>query len=99
MPKAIAAWALLGVVTHWDSIIKGGTVSPTDAYVQFMEGCKQDLENAKALYIKDPKKIEFNTPPAITHLISNGMYESDEFVTVTEVCTIIDISEAQLKSI
>ena len=98
IPKAIAAWALLGVVTHWNDIIKAGSLTPTDAYVKFMEACKQDMEKAKALYIKDPSKIEYNTPPAITHLISNGMYESDEFVTVTEVCTVIDISEAQLKS-
>ena len=50
------------------------------------------------MYITDPTKIEYNTPPAIAHLICNGMYDADKFVSVKEVCTIIDISEAQLKS-
>lgn len=98
IPKAIAAWALLGVVTHWDKIISAGTVSLTDAYETFMKSCKKDMENAKALYITDPTKIEYNTPPAIAHLICNGMYEADEYVTVKEVCTLIDSSEIQLKT-
>lgn len=98
VPKAIATWALLGIVENWDEIIEAGVVSPVDAYVKFMESSKKDLEKAEAMYITDPTKIEYNTPPAITHLIGNEMYQASEFVTVKEVCTVIDYSEAQLKT-
>lgn len=96
--KVLAAWSLAGVVTQWDSICKGGSLSRVDAYVQMMEGIQADLEKARDLLVTQPDKIQFNTPPTTTHLLSNGMHKTNPFVTVKEVCTVVDFSEVQLKA-
>ena len=97
MPGAIAAWSLLGVVTHWESIIKAGTIDPIKAYETMMESIQGDLEKAREMHITDPKKVQFNAPPATAHLISNGLYQAGKFVSVQGVCTVIDHTESQIK--
>lgn len=98
IPKVLAAWALLGVITEWNSIVKAGSISPTDAYIQMMESIQGYLEDARDMLVTQPDKIEFNTPPTTTHLLSNGMHKTNPFVTVKEVCTVVDFSEVQLKA-
>jgi hypothetical protein len=97
LPDAIAAWALLGVVLNWDSIIQGGTISPEDAYVDMMNSIQKDLESAEDIKITEPDKVQYNTPPAITHSIGIGLYKTNKYVSIKEVCTVIDISETQIK--
>ena len=63
-----------------------------------MEGIQADLEKARDLLVTQPDKIQFNTPPTTTHLLSNGMHKTNPFVTVKEVCTVVDFSEVQLKA-
>lgn len=96
-PIAIAAWALFDVFTHYDKILKEGTLSAVDAYVLMMESIQDDLENDRNITVKQKDKIEYNTPPAITHLMSIGMYQPGQFVSVQEVCTLVDFCEVQLK--
>ncbi|HRG80165.1 MAG TPA: hypothetical protein PL167_11165, partial [Cyclobacteriaceae bacterium] len=98
IPKVLAAWALLGVITQWNSIIKAGSISPTDAYIHMMESVQGYLEDARDMLVTQPDKIEFNTPPTTTHLLSNGMHKTNPFITVKEVCTVVDFSEVQLKA-
>ena len=98
VPEALAAWALISVVEKWDEIIKAGTVPPMEAYNVMMENIQSEIDIAKEILVTNPAKIEYNAPPAIVHGICNGIYESNEFVTVEEVCTVIDYSQLQLKN-
>ena len=98
VPEALAAWALISVVEKWDEIIKAGAVPPMVAYNVMMENIQSEIDIAKEILVTNPAKIEYNTPPAIVHGICNGIYESNEFVTVEEVCTVIDYSQLQLKN-
>ncbi len=97
-PTGLATWALWGVITDWDKILKAGAIAPADAYVQLMESIQTDLENAREMLVTAPDKVEFYAPPATTHLLSNGMLTTSPLITVKEVCTIVDFSELQLKS-
>ncbi|TFV97506.1 hypothetical protein E4S40_02295 [Algoriphagus kandeliae] len=96
-PIAIATWALFDVAIHYEKIIAGGVVQPTDAYVEMMKKIQADLEKDRDVNVHKENKIEYNTPPAITHLMSIGMYQPGKFVTVREVCTVVDFAEVQLK--
>ena len=98
VPEALAAWALISVVEKWDEIIKAGTVPPMEAYNVMMENIQIEIDIAKEILVTNPAKIEYNAPPAIIHGICNGIYKSNEFVTVEEVCTVIDYSQLQLKN-
>lgn len=98
VPEALAAWALISVVEKWDEIIKAGAVPPMVAYNVMMENIQSEIDIAKEISVTNPDKIEYNAPPAIIHGICNGIYESNEFVTVEEVCTVIDFSQLQLKN-
>lgn len=98
VPEALAAWALISVVEKWDEIIKAGAVPPMVAYNVMMENIQSEIDIAKEILVTNPAKIEYNAPPAIIHGICNGIYESNEFVTVEEVCTVIDYSQLQLKN-
>ena len=98
VPEALAAWALISVVEKWDEIIKAGAVPPMVAYNVMMENIQSEIDIAKEILVTNPAKIEYNAPPAIIHGICNGIYKSNEFVTVEEVCTVIDYSQLQLKN-
>lgn len=96
--QVLAAWSLLDVINQWDAIVKAEPVTPIDAYVTLMESIQADLEKAREMLVTEPDKIQFNTPPTTTHLLSNGMHKTNPRITVKEVCTIIDSSEIQLKA-
>ncbi len=98
LPEGLSAWALLGVIFNWDKIINGGAIDPIKAYEQFYLDVQNDLQNADDMLISGPEYVEFYTPPAIVHSICNGIYKTNPFVKIKEVCTIIDYSESQLKS-
>ena len=98
LPEVLAAWALLGVVTHWDVILAGGTIDSVVAYEEFYTDVQKDLQKAREMLITGPDKVQFYTPPGMVHLICNGIYESNPFVTVKEVCTIINYTESQIKN-
>ncbi len=95
--KVLAAWSLIEVVTQWSSIIKAGSIAPVDAYVKMMEAIQTDLDNARDMVVTQPDRIQFNTPPTTTHLLSNGMHKTNSFITVKEVCTVVDFGDVQLK--
>ena len=95
--KVLAAWALMGVVSQWSSIVKAGSVAPVDAYVKMMESIHTDLEKVRDMVVTQPDRIQFNTPPTTTHLLSNGMHKTNPFITVKEVCTVVDFNDVQLK--
>ncbi len=97
VPEALAAWSLIKVVEQWNSIIQAGSVEPLEAYNTMMENIQRNVEISRDLLVTNPSKIEYNTPPAIIHGICNGIYEANEFVSVQEVCTIVDFSQLQLK--
>jgi len=96
IPEALAAWSLIDVVDQWETIINEQPLSSQEAYEQMMASIQADIEKAREILVTEPNKIEFNTPPAITHLICNAMYHSHDLVTVREVCTIVDHTEIQL---
>lgn len=98
VPEALAAWALITVVENWDCIIDQGSIAPIDAYNTMMESIQDEIEVARNLLVTNPIKIEYNAPPAILHGICNGIYEANEFVSVREVCTVVDFSQLQLKT-
>jgi hypothetical protein len=98
LPEAIAAWALLGVVEQWKSILDAGTVNPVRAYEDFYDSVQANLEKAREMMITDPDKVQFYTPPGMVHLICNGIYRANPFIEIKEVCTAIDVSEIQLKN-
>jgi len=97
-PDLLALIALLGVVYDWEEIIKEGSIPAEQAYAQLMQSIQKDLEEAREIVETDPSKIQYNAPPAITHLISIGMYQSNPLVSVKEVCTVVDHSNLQLKA-
>lgn len=96
-PIAIAAWAMFDVAVQFEKIVAAGIIPPTDAYVQMMESIQGDLAKDRAVNVRKKDKIEYNTPPAITHLMSIGMYSPGQYVSVREVCTVVDFAEVQLK--
>jgi hypothetical protein len=97
LPEALAAWALISVVKQWNEILEAGSTLPIDAYNTVMENIQNDVEIARELLVTNSMKIEYNAPPAILHGICNGIYEANEFVSVEEVCTIVDFSQLQTK--
>ena len=98
LPEVMAAWALLGVVTNWKSIVEGGAIDPVDAYEEFYTNVQKDLQIARDMLITSPDKVQFYTPPGMVHLICNGIYQANPFISVREVCTVINYTESQIKN-
>jgi len=97
VPAALAAWSMLKTVTHWPAIIIAGSVAPETAYVDMMKTIESQIARAEDYVVSDPEKIQYNTLPAIIHQIAIGMHPAGKFISVKEVCTVLDMSELELK--
>ncbi|MBN2653164.1 MAG: hypothetical protein JXR63_12365 [Spirochaetales bacterium] len=96
-PAIIATWSLLTVIENWENLMNSNPLTTEQAYEQLMESIQSDIEKARRYEGKSRHDIEFFTPPAIIHMISVGMFESNKFVKIHEICTIIDTKELEIK--
>jgi hypothetical protein len=97
LPAALSVWALVKADRHWQEILDAGSVTPEAAYDDMMKSIIENIDTAEDYVVTDPAKVQYNVFPAIVHQICIGMHSAGKFVNVKEVCTIMDMSELELK--
>ncbi len=96
-PNVLVWISLARVRDNWGSIIASGQVPMATAYVDFMDAIQGDIEKARDMVVRDARGIEFNTPPAIGHMIGIGMFPCNALVSVKPVVTVMNYTELERK--
>ena len=94
-PELLAWFSMMRVRQNWDSIMAGGAVPIATAYVDFMNEVQGELEKARNLVVSRPGRIQYNTPPALAHLVGTKMFASSQFVSLETVVTVMDHNELE----
>lgn len=97
MPEVLAWLALERVREDWNAIIAGGAVPLATAYVDFMNAVSAAFAKDRAKVVSSPAGIQFNTPPAIGHMIGTGMFPCNQLVSLAPVLTVMNYSELERK--
>jgi len=97
-PEFLAWWSLWQVRKNWATIISKPSISPNDAYEWLKTAVSSLFENARKIVATQEDKIQYNTPPAIAHMIGIGMFAKNQHIQMKTVCTVMDHSELEPKS-
>lgn len=98
LPELLAWWAMKAVRQHWQTIIASPAALQEEAYQWLKENAKEKLNTARQIVTTKEDKIQFNTPPAIAHMIGVGLFDKNPHIELKTVCTVMDFSELELKT-
>jgi hypothetical protein len=97
MPAVLAGWSLLTVIEQWHKLMEVEPLTNNQAYEILMESVQKDLQNADSYVGPKRTDIEFLVPPALFHMVCIGMHNSNRFIKLEEICTVMDQKEMELK--
>lgn len=96
-PELLAWWALWKVRQNWSDLAKGPKLTPEKAYDWLKGAVYAKFEEAREIVAPTATGIQFNTPPAIAHMIGIGMFAKNEHIQMKTICTVMDHSELEPK--
>jgi len=97
-PEYLAWWSLLKVRENWSTIITKQSVTLEEAYEWMRIEVKSMFEDARNVIAPTEEAIQFNTPPAITHMIGVGMFDKNPHIKLKTICTVMDHTELEPKT-
>jgi cellobiose-specific phosphotransferase system component IIB len=97
LPEFLAWWSLWKVRVNWLTIIAAPNLLPLDAYAWLQIAVKEKFEAARAIVAPETDAIQYNTPPAIGHMIGIGMFDKNPLITLKTICTVMDHTELEPK--
>lgn len=97
LPELLTWVSLIRVRHNWDNIMSGELIPLDEAYVKFMDSIQNNLIKAREMVVSNPKGIQFNTPPAIGHMIVTGMFPCNELVSLRPIVTVVNYTELERK--
>ncbi len=98
LPEFMAWWAMTRVRKYWSTIISQPNSLPENAYEWLRSNVEKEFEKARDIVTTDDHKIQFNTPPAIGHMIGVGLFSKNPHIDFKTVCTVMDHTELELKT-
>jgi hypothetical protein len=96
-PELLAWWALWKVRQNWSSLISKPNATPLEAYDWLKSTVYDKFEESRDIVAPTSTGIQFNTPPAIAHMIGIGMFAKNEHIQMKTICTVMDHSELEPK--
>lgn len=96
-PEMLAWWALWKVRQNWTEIISKPNALPEHAYDWMKNTVYEKFEAARDILAPTKTGIQFNTPPAIAHMIGIDMFPKNEHIHMKTICTVMDHSELESK--
>ena len=96
-PALLASFCMLTVVMNWNQIQESPKLTKEEAYISFMQSSEGDFLKAEHLVVTSASGIQDNILPAAFNLISNGLYQANEWVSIETICTAVDSKELELK--
>ncbi len=99
LPEFLAWWALWQVRLNWAEIISKKPLSSIEAYAWLNKNIKANFDASKNVLAPGANGIEYNTPPAIVHMIEIGLFAKNPFVELKTICTVMDHTELEVKKI
>ena len=96
-PEYLAWWALWKVRANWSSIISKPVSTPETAYEWLKTEASAKFEDARNILAPEKDAIQFNTPPAMVHMIGIGMFEKNPHIQLKTICTVMDHTELEPK--
>lgn len=97
LPEFLAWWSLGKVRKNWSAIIARPSSFPEDAYEWMKNEASTFFKNSEKIVATKDGKIEFNTPPAIAHMIEIGMFDKNPFIQLKTICTVMSHTELEPK--
>jgi hypothetical protein len=93
---ALAQTIMAGLTGHAADVVAHSGLCKDQAWDWFRKAIEPELTAARNAPVA-PGKVQFNSPPAVTHRIASGMLPHDPNVSITEIATAMDGSELKLK--
>ncbi len=87
-----------GLRSQGATIVAESGLCKDQAWAWMRKAIAPELAAARATAVSDPTKVQFYSPPAVTHRIASGMHPRNPNVTIREVATAVDGAELKLKS-
>lgn len=97
LPEFLAWWSLWKVRVNWVSIQSSPNLKPLEAYAWLKTNTYQNFEKSRDLVAPTKDGIQYNTPPAIGHMIGIGMFAKNPHITLKTICTVMDHTELEPK--
>jgi len=79
-------------------VVANSGLCKDQAWAWMRKSMAPELAAARTTAVTDPSKVQFYSPPAITHRIAAGMHPHNPRVTIREVATAVDGREVILKN-
>ena len=87
-----------GLVGQAPRIVANSGLCKEEAWAWMRKAIAPELAAARATAVTDPSKVQFNSPPAVTHRVAAGMHPSNPNISITEVATAMDGAELELRT-
>lgn len=87
-----------GLVGQAPRIVANSGLCKEEAWAWMRKAIAPELAAARATAVSDPSKVQFNSPPAVTHRVASGMHPSNPNISITEVATAMDGAELELRA-
>ena len=95
---ALAKAMTTGLAGNAAKVIANSGVCKDQAWAWMRRAIAPELAAARATAVTDPSKVQFYSPPAITHRIASGTHPHNPHVRIREVATAVDGRELRRKS-
>lgn len=86
-----------GLTSQAPKIVANSGVCKDQAWAWMRKAIAPELAKARATAVSDPSKVQFYSPPAITHRVASSMHPRNPRVTIREVATAVDAAEVERK--
>ena len=97
LPEFLAWWSLWKVRVNWSTLISAPNMLSLEAYAWLQSAVKGEFETARSILAPEADSIQYNTPPAIGHMIGIGMFDKNPFISLKTICTVMDHTELEPK--
>ena len=97
LPEYLAWWSLWQVRSNWSTLLAAPNMLPLAAYAWLKNDVKGKFEAARAIVAPETNGIQYNTPPAIGHMIGIDMFNKNPLITLKTICTVMDHTELEPK--
>lgn len=83
-----------GAKAKLPELAQASPISREEAYAWLKPALQGDIEKARTLGVAEGK-VEFYSPPAVSHRVSIGLHESSKFVNIKTLCTAVNHHELE----
>ncbi len=98
LPEYLAWSSLADIRSAWSSLISAPAITLEQAYDWLLEERVKAFNTANDFVVSAASGIQYNTPPAIAHMIEVGLFDKNPLINIQSICTVMNHTELEAKS-